>query len=105
MGTAACASIPARRPAPAVDFHAADAPGGAGPAISGCRIPHIQLYAGVTCSSAQDGAAMTGRALVTGGAGCIGSDLALALLNRGQRVTVIDNLSSGRREHIEGLLG
>jgi UDP-glucose 4-epimerase len=48
---------------------------------------------------------MTGRALVTGGAGCIGSDLALALLNRGQRVTVIDNLSSGRREHIEGLLG
>ncbi len=48
---------------------------------------------------------MTRRALVTGGAGCIGSDLAQALLDRGHRVTVIDNLSSGKREHIADLLG
>ncbi len=47
---------------------------------------------------------MTHRVLVTGGAGCIGSDLAEALLGRGQPVTVIDNLSSGKREHIAGLL-
>jgi UDP-glucose 4-epimerase len=43
---------------------------------------------------------MKGRILVTGGAGCIGSDLAAALLNRGCRVTVLDNLSSGKREHM-----
>lgn len=45
-----------------------------------------------------------GRALVTGGAGCIGSDLAQALLERGDEVVVLDNLSSGRREHIQPLL-
>ncbi|MEO8593023.1 MAG: NAD-dependent epimerase/dehydratase family protein [Candidatus Solibacter sp.] len=42
--------------------------------------------------------------LVTGGAGCIGSDLAEVLLSRGDRVRVIDNLSSGKVEHIEALL-
>jgi UDP-glucose 4-epimerase len=42
--------------------------------------------------------------LVTVGAGCIGSDLAAALLDRGCQVTVIDNLSSGKREHIAHLL-
>jgi UDP-glucose 4-epimerase len=47
---------------------------------------------------------MTGRILVTGGAGCIGSDLAAALVNRGSQVTVVDNLSSGKREHIADLL-
>lgn len=43
------------------------------------------------------------RVLVTGGAGCIGSDLAAALLDEGHDVTVFDNLSSGRSEHIEPL--
>jgi UDP-glucose 4-epimerase len=43
------------------------------------------------------------RALVTGGAGCIGSDLAAELLARGAGVTVIDNLSSGKLEHIQPL--
>jgi len=43
--------------------------------------------------------------LITGGAGCIGSDLAEALVARGQDVTVLDNLSSGRKEHLELLLG
>ncbi len=46
---------------------------------------------------------MSRRALVTGGAGCIGSDLAAALLGRGEPVTVLDNLSSGKREHIGDL--
>jgi UDP-glucose 4-epimerase len=48
---------------------------------------------------------MTPRLLVTGGAGCIGSDLAAELLLSGAQVVVMDNLSSGKREHIEPLLG
>ena len=44
------------------------------------------------------------KALVTGGAGCIGSELAAELLARGSQVTVVDNLSSGKIEHINPLL-
>jgi UDP-glucose 4-epimerase len=41
-----------------------------------------------------------GPVVVTGGAGAIGSVLVCSLLGRGARVRVIDNLSSGRREHL-----
>ncbi|MHC4647758.1 MAG: SDR family NAD(P)-dependent oxidoreductase, partial [Planctomycetota bacterium] len=41
------------------------------------------------------------RALVTGGAGFIGSHLAERLLEEGQEVTVVDNLSTGSVENIE----
>lgn len=44
------------------------------------------------------------RALITGGAGFIGSHLAEALLARGHSVTVIDNLSTGRFENIQHLV-
>ena len=40
------------------------------------------------------------RALVTGGAGFIGSNLVDALLARGDQVTVVDDLSTGRRENL-----
>jgi UDP-glucose 4-epimerase len=40
------------------------------------------------------------RALVTGGAGFIGSNLADALLARGVEVVVYDNFSTGRREFV-----
>lgn len=43
------------------------------------------------------------RAIITGGAGCIGSELAAALAARGDSVVVIDNFSSGREEHLLGL--
>src|SRR5215207_1666496 len=41
------------------------------------------------------------RCLVTGGAGFIGSNLVDALLARGDEVTVVDNLSTGRRVNLE----
>lgn len=43
--------------------------------------------------------------LVTGGAGFIGSHLTDVLLDRGNRVIVLDNLSTGRHDNIEHLLG
>jgi UDP-glucose 4-epimerase len=44
------------------------------------------------------------RALITGGAGFIGSHLAEELLERGHPVTVIDDLSTGRFENIAPLV-
>jgi len=44
------------------------------------------------------------RCLVTGGAGFIGSNLVDALLLRGDEVTVVDNLATGRRVNLEGAL-
>jgi UDP-glucose 4-epimerase len=44
------------------------------------------------------------RCLVTGGAGFIGSNLVDALLARGDEVTVVDNLSTGRRVNLEPAL-
>lgn len=41
------------------------------------------------------------RAIVTGGAGFIGSNLVDALVGRGDEVLVIDNLSTGRRANLE----
>jgi len=45
------------------------------------------------------------RALITGGAGFIGSHLAEHLLSLGDEVTIIDNLSTGRFENIAHLEG
>jgi UDP-glucose 4-epimerase len=45
------------------------------------------------------------RALITGGAGFVGSHLAEALVEAGHTVTVIDDLSTGRRENLTALSG
>jgi UDP-glucose 4-epimerase len=43
--------------------------------------------------------------VVTGGAGFIGSNLVDALIARGDRVTVIDDLSTGKRENLAAAVG
>ena len=45
------------------------------------------------------------HALITGGAGFIGSHLAERLLNAGYTVTIIDNLSTGRIENLKAIEG
>jgi len=45
------------------------------------------------------------RAVVTGGAGFLGSHLCTALLDRGDEVVAVDNLATGRVENIEHLFG
>jgi len=44
------------------------------------------------------------RALITGGAGFIGSHLAEALLAEGEEVTIIDDLSTGRLDNVQHLV-
>lgn len=44
------------------------------------------------------------RCLVTGGAGFIGSNLVDALITRGDRVTVVDNLSTGKLENLDSAI-
>jgi len=44
------------------------------------------------------------KCLVTGGAGFIGSNLVDALLARGDAVTVVDDLSTGRRQNLDSAL-
>ena len=43
------------------------------------------------------------RALITGGAGFIGSHLSELLLNQGHAVTIIDDLSTGSRDNVRHL--
>ena len=48
---------------------------------------------------------LSGIALVTGGAGFIGSHIAAALLARGARVRIIDDLSTGHLENVDEIGG
>ena len=43
--------------------------------------------------------------LVTGGAGFIGSNIAEALVKRGDRIRVLDNFVTGRRENLDAIGG
>jgi len=43
--------------------------------------------------------------LITGGAGFIGSSIARALLSRGDKVRILDNLSSGKRSNLADMEG
>jgi UDP-glucose 4-epimerase len=56
-------------------------------------------------NTAEDVSPAQKHALVTGGAGFIGGHLCRELLRRGYRVTVLDDLSTGRAENLHGLIG
>ena len=43
------------------------------------------------------------KILITGGAGFIGSNLSKFLLNKGHKITIVDDFSSGKHLNIEGL--
>jgi UDP-glucose 4-epimerase len=45
------------------------------------------------------------RALITGGAGFIGSHLAERMMNHGWKITVVDDLSTGSLSNMSGLMG
>lgn len=45
------------------------------------------------------------KVFVTGGAGCIGSELCVKLIEQGDEVVVYDNMSSGKTEHLEDIIG
>ena len=45
------------------------------------------------------------QVLITGGAGFIGSNLARTLLRRGDSISILDNLSTGRLDNVEDLMG
>jgi UDP-glucose 4-epimerase len=45
------------------------------------------------------------KALITGGAGFIGSELTRQMASQARQVLVVDNLVNGRRGNIEELLG
>lgn len=49
--------------------------------------------------------ALTGKVVVTGGAGFIGSHIAAALSASGARVRILDDLSTGHRENLEEIGG
>ena len=49
-------------------------------------------------------AAFSVKALVTGGAGFIGSNLVDALIERGDDVVVVDNLSTGNHDNLDGAI-
>src|SRR5689334_24345950 len=49
--------------------------------------------------------ALTGTALVTGGAGFIGSHIASSLISSGARVRILDDLSTGHRENLDEIGG
>ena len=44
------------------------------------------------------------RAFITGGAGFIGSHLADVLISQGDRVSILDNLSTGSKENISHII-
>src|SRR5207244_3487400 len=59
-------------------------------------------HAGGCSHDARDGRSVI-RALITGGAGFVGSHLADKLLERGYEVQILDDLSTGSIEHVEPL--
>ena len=73
-----------------------------GPATPGWRVSSRDAVTAAGADAASDLSSCAAMdCVVTGGAGFIGSNLVDALVARGDRVTVIDNLSTGKRANLE----
>ena len=57
------------------------------------------IYASLIARRSMPAGSVAGPVVVTGGAGAIGSWLVRVLVERGREVRIVDDLSSGRREH------
>ena len=66
--------------------------------VKASPILSCQYFAAVSIRSGRWGIEM--RVVVTGGAGFLGSHLTDALVNRGDEVVCVDDLSTGRRTNI-----
>src|SRR4051812_158590 len=68
-------------------------------------MPHIgpDPKRGVGAAGVVERDGMPLKVLVTGGAGFVGSNLARRLVERGDEVRVLDDLSTGRRSNLDGL--
>src|SRR5579859_2025576 len=67
--------------------------------------PRCERWASLTGVSAATSESGTSRAVVSGGAGFIGSHLCEALLNRGTRVLALDNFITGSADNLKVLEG
>lgn len=67
------------------------------------KIPNGMTFSAGASQDKRTGEPGPRRILVTGGAGFIGANLVRLLLRHEYRVTVLDNLSAGRREYLDGL--
>src|SRR5581483_975930 len=68
--------------------------------LPGCAIVHPPPTGPAAARPRGEDAGMSGRVLVTGGAGFIGSHVAEAYLAAGWEVTVLDDLSRGRERNV-----
>src|SRR4029077_9212545 len=76
-----------------------------GTSVPACRMAENNISSRGRSGSCPQGGSSAMKVLITGGAGFIGSHLAERLIERGDDVSVVDNITTGRIENLTHLLG